>query len=174
MLKYFEGWEIIMKHLQSIAQAVISGNREKVVEFIKASPSIVNECSEDGWTPLHLAAYFGQKEIASFLLESGADIHSRAKNENENTPLQAAIANKQSELVTFLIEKGSDVNIMQSGGWTGLHEAALLGNEEIIMLLLKNGANKMIKKNDGKTAYEIALEKGYDHLLHHLKQEVNL
>ena len=42
------------------------------------------------------------------------------------------------------------------------------------MLLLKNGANKMIKKNDGKTAYEIALEKGYDHLLHHLKQEVNL
>ena len=28
---------------------------------------------------------------------------------------------------------------MQSGGWTGLHEAALLGNEEIIVLLLKNG-----------------------------------
>ena len=50
----------------------------------------------------------------------------------------------------LLIEKGLDVNIMQSGGWTGLHEAALLGNEEIIMLLLKNGANKMIKKNDGK------------------------
>ena len=49
------------------------------MEFIKASPSIVNECSKDGWTPLHLAAYFGQKEIASFLLESGADIHSRAK-----------------------------------------------------------------------------------------------
>ena len=71
------------------------------------------------------------------------------QNENENTPLQAAIANKQSELVAFLIEKGSDVNIMQSGGWTGLHEAALLGNEEIIMLL-QNGANKMIKKNDGK------------------------
>ena len=79
MLKYFEGWEIIMERLQSIAQAVISGNKEKVVKFIKASPSIVNECSEDGWTPLHLAAYFGQKEIASFLLESGADIHSRAK-----------------------------------------------------------------------------------------------
>ena len=79
MLKYFEGWEIIMEHLQSIAQAVISGDKEKVVEFIKASPSIVNECSKDGWTPLHLAAYFGQKEIASFLLESGADIHSRAK-----------------------------------------------------------------------------------------------
>lgn len=157
-----------MEHLQSITEAIISCNKKKVEEFIKTNPSIVNEFSEDGWAPLHLAAYFGQEELASFLLESGADLHIRAKNENENTPLQAAIANKQIELVAFLIEKGSDVNVMQSGGWTGLHEAALLGNEEIIILLLKNGANKTIKKNDGKTAYDIALEKGYDHLLHHL------
>lgn len=83
------------------------------------------------------SSLFWTERNSEFLLESGADIHSRAKNENENTPLQAAIANKQSELVDFLIEKGSDINIMQSGGWTGLHEAALLGNEEIIMLLLK-------------------------------------
>ncbi|TPV42377.1 ankyrin repeat domain-containing protein [Bacillus dicomae] len=163
-----------MEILQSIVQAAISGNKEKVVEFIKTNPTAVKEFSEDGWTLLHLAAYFGQKELASFLLESGADIHIRAKNENENTPLQAAIANKQNELVAFLIEKGSDVNVIQSGGWTCLHEAALLGNEEIIILLLKNGANKTIKKNDGKTAYDIALEKGYDHLLYHLQEEVNL
>ncbi|HFJ9437813.1 MULTISPECIES: ankyrin repeat domain-containing protein [Bacillus] len=160
--------------LQSIVQAVISDNKAEVVEFIKTNPSDVNEFSDDGWTLLHLSAYFGQKEIASFLLESGADIHSRAKNENENTPLQAAIANKQSELVAFLIEKGADINVIQSGGWTGLHEAALLGSEEIVMLLLENGANKAIKKNDGKTAYDIALEKGYDHLFHHIKQEVNV
>ncbi|MGE7863473.1 ankyrin repeat domain-containing protein [Bacillus mobilis] len=160
--------------LQSIVQTVISGNKEEVVDFIKTNPSAVNEFCEDGWTLLHLAGYFGQKEIASFLLESGADIHNRAKNENENTPLQAAIANKQSELVAFLIEKGSDVNVIQSGGWTGLHEAALLGSEEIVMLLLENGANKAIKKNDGKTAYDIALEKGYDQLLHHLKPEVDV
>ncbi|PEF45743.1 hypothetical protein COC98_11640 [Bacillus anthracis] len=163
-----------MESLQSITQAVISGNKEQVVGFIKTNPSAVNEFSEDGWTLLHLAAYFGQKEIASFLLESSADIHIRAKNENENTPLQAAIANKQSELVAFLIEKGSEVNVMQSGGWTGLHEAALLGNEEIIMLLLENGANKKIKKNDVKTAYDIALEKGHNHLLHYLQLGVNV
>ncbi|MDE7554444.1 ankyrin repeat domain-containing protein [Bacillus tropicus] len=163
-----------MESLQSITQAVISGNKEQVVGFIKTNPSAVNEFSEDGWTLLHLAAYFGQKEIASFLLESSADIHIRAKNENENTPLQAAIANKQSELVAFLIEKGSEVNVMQSGGWTGLHEAALLGNEEIIMLLLENGANKKIKKNDVKTAYDIALEKGHNHILHYLQLGVNV
>ncbi|PEQ47568.1 hypothetical protein COK00_10405 [Bacillus cereus] len=160
--------------LQSIVHAVISGNKEKVVEFMKENPNAVNEFSEDGWTLLHLAAYFGEKELASFLIESGADIHIRAKNENKNTPLQAAIANKQSELVAFLIEKGSHVNVIQSGGWTGLHEAALLGNEEIVMLLLENGANKTIKKNDGKTAYDIALEKEHDHLLHYLQHGINV
>ncbi|MBW3494354.1 ankyrin repeat domain-containing protein [Bacillus sp. FDAARGOS_1420] len=163
-----------MEQIISISQAVISGEKEKVVEIINTDPSFVNSFSEDGWTPLHLAAYFGQKEIASFLLEQGAEIYIRAKNENENTPLQAAIANKQSELVAFLIEKGSDVNAVQSGGWTGLHEAALLGNEEIIILLLENGANKMIKKNDGKTAYDIALEKEHESLLHHLQEGVSL
>ncbi|UYX55131.1 ankyrin repeat domain-containing protein [Bacillus thuringiensis] len=163
-----------MEQIISVTQAVISGEKEKIVEIINEDRSIVNSYSEDGWTPLHLAAYFGQKEIASFLLEQGANIHIRAKNENENTPLQAAIANKQSELVAFLIEKGSDVNAVQSGGWTGLHEAALLGNEEIIILLLENRANKTIKKNDGKTAYDIALEKGHEHLLHHLQGEVSL
>ncbi|QWU45537.1 ankyrin repeat domain-containing protein [Bacillus sp. NP247] len=163
-----------MEQIISVTQAVISGEKEKIVEIINEDRSIVNSYSEDGWTPLHLAAYFGQKEIASFLLEHGANIHIRAKNENENTPLQAAIANKQSELVAFLIEKGSDVNAVQSGGWTGLHEAALLGNEEIIILLLENRANKTIKKNDGKTAYDIALEKGHEHLLHHLQGEVSL
>ena len=163
-----------MEQIISISQAVISGEKEKVVEIINTDPSVINSFSEDGWTPLHLTAYFGQKEIASFLLEQGAEIHIRAKNENENTPLQAAIANKQSELVAFLIEKGSDVNAVKSGGWTGLHEAALLGNEEIIILLLENGANKMIKKNDGKIAYDIALEKGYESLLHHLQEEVSL
>ncbi|MFK4289479.1 ankyrin repeat domain-containing protein [Bacillus sp. RC250] len=163
-----------MEQIISISQAVISGEKEKVVEIINTDPSFVNSFSEDGWTPLHLAAYFGQKEIASFLLEHGTNIHIRAKNENENTPLQAAIANKQIELVSFLIEKGSDVNAVQSGGWTGLHEAALLGNEDIITLLLEHGANKTTKKNAGKTAFDIAVEKGHEHLLHHLQEEVSL
>lgn len=60
--------------------------------------------------------------------------------------MQAAIANKQSELVAFLIEKGSDVNAIQSGGWTGLHEAALLGSEEIVILLLEKELVRRLRK----------------------------
>ncbi|SDY87024.1 Ankyrin repeat-containing protein [Bacillus sp. 166amftsu] len=158
--------KITMNPIIAITNAVMNGELEKVVELINEDQNLVHVYSEDGWTPLHLAAYFGHKEIASFLLKKGTNLHVKAKNQNENTSLQAAIANKKIEMATFLIEQGADVNAVQSGGWTGLHEAALLGDEKIVALLIENGADKSIKKNDGKTAYDIALEKGYQHLLH--------
>ncbi|MBC6973252.1 ankyrin repeat domain-containing protein [Bacillus sp. Xin] len=155
-----------MDSIVAITNAVINGEEEKVMGLINEDQDLVHSYSEDGWTPLHLAAYFGYREIANFLLKKGAHLHVKAKNQNENTPLQAAIANKKIELATFLIEQGADVNAIQSGGWTGLHEAALLGDEKIVALLIENGADKSIKKDDGKTAYDIALEKGHQHLLH--------
>ncbi|MBO1582565.1 ankyrin repeat domain-containing protein [Bacillus sp. XF8] len=155
-----------MNPIVAITNAVMKGEQENVVALINEDQNLVHSYSEDGWTPLHLAAYFGHKEIANFLLKKGANLHIKAKNRNENTPLQAAIANKKIEMATFLIGQGADVNAVQSGGWTGLHEAVLLGDEEIVALLIENGADKSIKKNDGKTAYDIALEKGHQHLLH--------
>lgn len=157
---------ITMNPIVVITNAVMNGEQEMVVELINKDQNLVHSYTEDGWTLLHLAAYFGHKEIANLLLENGANLHVKAKNQNENTPLQAAIANKKIELATFLIKQGSDVNAVQSGGWTGLHEAALLGDEKIVTLLIQNGADKSIKKNDGKTAYDIALEKGHQHLLY--------
>ena len=40
---------------------------------------------------------------------------------------------------------------------------------EIIELLLELGADKSIKNNDGKTAYDLALEKGHRELAELLK-----
>ncbi len=142
----------MMNSIVAITNAVMNGEEEKVVELINEDQDLVHSYSEDGWTPLHLAAYFGYREIANFLLNEGAHLHVKAKNQNENTPLQAAIANKKIELATFLIEQGADVNAVQSGGWTGLHEATLLGDKKIVALLIENGADKSIKKDDGKTA----------------------
>ena len=41
-----------MEQIISISQAVIRGEKEKVVEIINTDPSVVNSFSEDGWTPL--------------------------------------------------------------------------------------------------------------------------
>ncbi|MDM5155210.1 ankyrin repeat domain-containing protein [Bacillus sp. DX1.1] len=155
-----------MNQIATITNAVINGEYEKVSELVNKDQSLVDSFSEDGWTPLHLAAYFGHIEIASLLLEKGATLHVKEKNRNGNTPLQAAVANKKISLVEFLIDRGANINVTQSGGWTSLHEATLLGDEELVKLLIEKGADISIKRDDGKTAFDIALEKEHQHLLH--------
>src|SRR5712691_6305244 len=50
------------------------------VERLLASGAAVNAFSEDGWTPLHLAAFFGHSKVAELLLAHAADVTARSKN----------------------------------------------------------------------------------------------
>lgn len=51
-------------------EAAASGD----LEYIKKNVKLINEKNERGWTPLHFAARFGQKEIATFLKNNKADL----------------------------------------------------------------------------------------------------
>jgi len=47
---------------------------------LRDDPGAVRQWAHDGWTPLHLAAYFGHREIAEALLETGADVRAVSRN----------------------------------------------------------------------------------------------
>src|SRR6059036_804266 len=82
----------------SLFEASAAGLADRALEQIEADPAIVNAYSHDGWTPLHLASFFGHREIAKLLLARGADVNARSRNTRfakENTPLHAAAANRQ-------------------------------------------------------------------------------
>ena len=80
--------------------------------------------SYDGWTALHLAAFFGQLEAAARLLEAGGRLAAVSRNPLANTPLHAAVAGGQPDVSVFLIARGADVNATDSGRHTPLHIAA--------------------------------------------------
>ena len=63
----------------------------------------VNARDNDGWTPLHWAA-FGHKEIAELLIVEGANVN--AKNKYGETPLDAAIRFRQTETADLLRKHG--------------------------------------------------------------------
>jgi ankyrin repeat protein len=83
-----------------------------------AIPDAVGSYSYDGWTPLHLAAFFGHFEAARRLLAAGADVRAVSRNSLANTPLHAATAGKHSDVALLLLEAGADERVLDSGGHT--------------------------------------------------------
>ena len=82
--------------------------------------STVHAFAYDGWTPLHLAAFFGHRDGAAILLEAGAEISAVSTNSLANTPLHAAVAGKHSDVAMLLLEHGADPLKTDAGGYTAL------------------------------------------------------
>ena len=79
---------------------------------------LVNSYSYDGWTPLHLAAFFGKLGATSLLIERGADLDARSRNSVANTPLHAATAGRHADVALLLLEHGASGSALDAGGYT--------------------------------------------------------
>jgi len=83
----------------------------------------VNAYAYDGWTPLHLAAFFGHRDAALALLDAGAAVGAVSTNSLKNTPLHAATAGKHADVALLLLEHGADPLSTDAGGYTPLEIA---------------------------------------------------
>jgi ankyrin repeat protein len=127
-----------------VFEAAAAGLTGRVAELLDEDPSRARAYSHDGWTPLHLASFFGHREVAALLLERGAAIDARSRSRRfarENTPLHAAAANRQTAVAELLLERGADVNARDGSGFTPLGLAANSRNDLLILMLLERGAS---------------------------------
>lgn len=147
------------------------GEVKTVRQILLNSPDAVSETSSDGFSPLHLAAFFDQPAIARMLLGFGADIDLSAQNSQQVSPIHSAVACQSVPMVRILTGNGANVNAQQHGGFTPLHSAAKHGDSVMVDLLLLHGANVSLKSDDGKTAFDFAAESDHDHLRDRLLPE---
>lgn len=146
----------------SIYEACAVGDRKRALQLITEDPRLIAFMSHDGWSPLHLAAFFGQKEVVEFLLDHGADMHVVSKNERSVMPLHSALANRQAETAALLLERGADIEARQpTYEYTPLHYAAANGLESIVRKLLELGAKTTSEGLDGKQPIDLAKENGH-------------
>ena len=138
-----------------INEATAVGDLEQVRRCI-ADTGAIEAYSADGFTPLQLAAFFGQFQAASLLVDAGADVNSVSHNPMRIRPIHAAAVSGRLDTMRLLLERGVDVNATQEGGFTALHEAAHTGKSDLIELLLEFGADCTVRTHDGKTAAELA------------------
>jgi uncharacterized protein len=153
-----------------IFEASVAGQTQSVLAKLNENPDLLESRNGDGWTPLHLAAFFGTPELMNALLDRGASVDARSGNAMANTPLHAAVAGGKTENVTALVKRGADVNAQQSGGWTALHGAAQAGNREMVEVLIAYGADVKARAGNNQNALDLALQNGHESVAALLEQ----
>jgi uncharacterized protein len=142
-----------------VFDAAAVGRTRGLEELLDGEPGLVTSWSKDGFTALHLAAFFGEEEAVKILLERGADVNVVSRNPNiVVTPLHSAAAGSHPGVVKLLLEAGADVNAAQDRGFTPLHSAANNDDRESAEALLAAGADPTLTTDDGKTAADLAGE----------------
>lgn len=125
----------------------------------------VSPPAPDGWTPLHLAAFFGRLSAVDRLLAAGADLGARSQNALRNTPLHAAVAGGHVDVSLRLIEAGADVNVADAGGHTPFHLAAEGGYLPIARALFGRGADAHAVDAEDRTPLARAVAKGHTEIV---------
>ena len=158
--------EFLLKYVGEISlfEAEAVGKFDTVAHLIYTHPDAINEHAVDGFTPLGLASYFGQLEVARYLILKGADVNQPSNNGFNVFPIHSAAAGNYTDIVRILIENGAQVNVRQQAGVTPLHSAAQNGNLELLILLLENGAETNIRMEGGKIPADLAKDKGFDEI----------
>lgn len=153
-------------------EAIAIGNKAEVEKQLTREPDLVNRFSPDGFTPIGLACFFEEEEIATLLLGSGANPNTNANNASKVNALHAAVAKNNYRLCQILIDAGVDVNVAQMENVTPLHSAAHRGNLKIVKLLIEHGANINMKMNNGDTAFLIASRDQHSEVAAYLRQRL--
>ncbi|XP_030019525.1 ankyrin-3-like isoform X7 [Sphaeramia orbicularis] len=133
------------------------------------SKMMVNRTTESGFTPLHIAAHYGNINVATLLLNRGAAVDFKARN--DITPLHVASKRGNSNMVRLLVERGAKIDARTKDGLTPLHCGARSGHEQVVEMLLDRGAPILSKTKNGLSPLHMATQG--DHLncvqllLHH-------
>jgi ankyrin repeat protein len=164
-------------------RAVVDGDIDQVARRLAGSPALAVMSSDVGATrqesspfffvdiahyfyagdtALHMAAAAFRRQVATLLVDHGADC--RAKNRRGAEPLHyAADANRwdpaaQAETIEYLISVGADPNALDRSGVSPLHRAVRTRSLPAVRALLDGGADSRRPNKTGSTPLHLAVQ----------------
>jgi len=186
--------------------ALVLASREGAIESVKTLLDLkadINKASGDNSTALLVAIQNGHYDVATFLVNHGANID--LVNDKGWSPLYLAVKHRTIEtgtipvpnsdqampFIKLILEKGVNVNVrsksnteirngqratwFNEAGATPFMRAALCGDIEVMKMLLAKGADPKIQTNDHTTALMAAAGVGYsDGFIHDISEETTV
>jgi len=126
------------------------------------------------YTPLHIAAMYGQLDAARLLLDNSANPNERKGHSKsvygwgweweqcQCTPLHFAVEAGNQEMIELLLNSGSEVDFHDGSCRTPLHVAAMKGHCSIAKEFIARGADVNEEDNSGQTPLHLAAEHGHE------------
>lgn len=154
--------------LTQLALLALNGETEKVRMLLDQGAAL-NVPEDHGLTAIYLASLMGHTDVVKVLLEYG-DEPNPVGNESP-LPLIAAAEGGHAEILELLIAAGANVNRqgptnLRANHVSPVYDVSALmlasggGNENIVYLLLRYGANLELTDSDGDTALFYAASRG--------------
>lgn len=144
--------------------------------LLAADALLLHCCDEDGYTPLHRAAYSGHVDIVSALLAAGSK--SNPRTVDGWTPLHSACRWRNVSVASLLLQHGAELNAQTNGGLTPLHLAASHTSSSKVdsahtleLLLSQRHLKPGLRSSSGETASEVARRSGPHHFLFEMVED---
>jgi ankyrin repeat protein len=157
---------VFLGNLNSLANEVLkcamNTGHEASVKLLIVRDDVDVNIKVSGQTPLSWAARNRHEAVVKLLLEKGAELETKDKD-NSRTPLSWAAENGHEAVVKLLLEKGAELETKDTYGWTLLSWAARNGHEAVVKLLLEKGAELETKdRKYGRTPLSYAARNGHE------------
>jgi ankyrin repeat protein len=135
----------------NIFEAAATGQAARVRELIGANPALINAYAPDGFHPLGLAAFFGNKAVVEVLLQAGADVNQQSRERMRVSALHSSAAARRPDIAALLLATGANPNLRGEAGITVFHEVAVTGQIDLAEMLLTHGGDVNATDDSGKT-----------------------
>ncbi|OWK74547.1 hypothetical protein CBW16_03825 [Flavobacteriaceae bacterium JJC] len=162
------GFFVLKAQEKDVFDIARSGTVAEMQQLMVKNPEVINSVSPMGFSPLILACYRGNTEVADFLIEKVKDLNYRSP---EGTALAGLCIRYHKGLVEHLLRKNADPNIADSSGTTPLIWAVKTGNEELVKILLNNRAKKDLADQTGITPFEYAIQTKKQNIINLFKSD---
>lgn len=162
------GVMLINAQQKDVFDVARSGTVEEMQQLLKQNPDVINSTNSMGFSPLILACYRGNTNVAKFLIQHVKDINYKSP---EGTALAGLCIRYHKELAEALLAKKADPNIADANGTTPLIWAVKTGNEELVKMLLQYGAKKEQPDHMGIKPFEYAVQTQRENIINLLKMQ---